>query len=541
MKLIKLKHLLIISIIGLLIVLFGWQGVLELRAEEPRRAVVAMEMLFSDNYIIPKISGWSYYNKPPVFNWIMVLFFKLFNSLEEWVVRMPSLVSLLVLAVVNYKIVKKWLDKKIAVLSSLFFLTSAEILFYGSINSGEIDFFYSLIVFLQVMSLFHFYEKKNYLLLFLCSYFLMATGLLTKGLTSFAFQVFSLFGLVLYSKNWKIAFTWQHLAGIIVLITTIGGYLYAYNQYDDALNIVINQFKEASDRVTSLLKTIVNFFLFPFFLGKLVFPWALFLPFLIIKNIRQQLWDNKLLRYGVFFCVTNLPLYWLSGNLKGRYLYMFFPFLCLFAAYAFCRVDSSNKYFDSVKKIFSVITFLVPIASVVAVFVPITAGLPNFVLKSILVFAIASFLVYCYYKTKQYGIYYFILIVITARLLFNFTYLPALQQQSKTLVYRNEMKKITAITKNEQVFLYGEPHQFKAKATIGSLKIKERTLTTAPLIAYQIPYYLTKYTEKPLIFHEVMETGNYYILPKKMLESELPLYTFFDLWLNSEMVLIRKT
>ena len=48
-------------------------GYYPLNGDEPRRAIVSIEMLHSGNYILPTTMGWEYYNKPPVYNWIMTL------------------------------------------------------------------------------------------------------------------------------------------------------------------------------------------------------------------------------------------------------------------------------------------------------------------------------------------------------------------------------------------------------------------------------------------------------------------------------------
>ena len=182
------KPFLFFCLLLILISFFGWNNTIELRAEEPRRAIVSIEMVLSGNYIVPKINGWNYYNKPPVFNWVMVLFFKLFDSFDEWVVRFPSLLAFLATAILNFYIVKRFLKKEAALLSSLFFLTSADLLFYGTINAGEIDLFFCFLVYTQVMAIFWFFEKKQFGKLFLISYLFAAIGTLTKGPPSIAFQ-----------------------------------------------------------------------------------------------------------------------------------------------------------------------------------------------------------------------------------------------------------------------------------------------------------------------------------------------------------------
>ena len=67
-------------------------GYFELAGEEPRRAIISLEMLKSGNYFKPTQMGWDYYNKPVLFNWILCGFMSLTNSSSEFILRIPSLV-----------------------------------------------------------------------------------------------------------------------------------------------------------------------------------------------------------------------------------------------------------------------------------------------------------------------------------------------------------------------------------------------------------------------------------------------------------------
>ncbi|MBO6518174.1 MAG: glycosyltransferase family 39 protein, partial [Bacteroidia bacterium] len=82
-------------VIGVTIALFHGLGMMPLSADEPIRALVAADMAINGNYIAPKLNGEVYLNKPPLYNWMLLGFFKVFNSYSEWVVRLPSILSLL--------------------------------------------------------------------------------------------------------------------------------------------------------------------------------------------------------------------------------------------------------------------------------------------------------------------------------------------------------------------------------------------------------------------------------------------------------------
>ena len=178
------RRLILGFIVFALIGYLGWLGFVELRAEEPRRAVVSLEMIFSGDWLVPHLNSLPYYNKPPLFNWIVAIFYLIFDSYDEWVVRLPSLLSLFLMGWFSYAWGKKYLGKEAGILAGIFLLSSADVMLFGGVYTGEIDFFYSLLVFIQVFAIFHFFEKKNLLALYTFSYAFAALGFLTKGLPS---------------------------------------------------------------------------------------------------------------------------------------------------------------------------------------------------------------------------------------------------------------------------------------------------------------------------------------------------------------------
>src|SRR5688572_22171280 len=224
----RTNYLFFIAFVTLYIlsVFINW-SVLPLDGEEPRRAIVSIEMLQSGNYITPTVFGWTYLNKPPVYNWVMSFLMFLFGAREEWVVRLPSLIFLLLWAFFHYEFSKRFFPKNIAILSALFLLTDFDLFFYALGNGGEIDVFYSFIVYMQIMLLFYFNQQQKWLQLFLWSYIFCAIGFLTKGFPSVVFQGFTLIALCVFNRSVRVFFSWQHLIGLFVFCCLVGSYLFA--------------------------------------------------------------------------------------------------------------------------------------------------------------------------------------------------------------------------------------------------------------------------------------------------------------------------
>ncbi|MER3497832.1 MAG: hypothetical protein C4308_03940 [Chitinophagaceae bacterium] len=74
-----LAALVILYIISVIVNL----GCLPLDGEEPRRAIVSIEMLHSGNLIRSTIFGWEYFNKPVVFNWLSTAVMYMAGSTDE--------------------------------------------------------------------------------------------------------------------------------------------------------------------------------------------------------------------------------------------------------------------------------------------------------------------------------------------------------------------------------------------------------------------------------------------------------------------------
>ena len=96
-----------IGIFSLYIIsLFYKLGVSPLHTEEPRRAIVALEMLFNNNYVVTSIFNETFYDHPPLWNIILAGSIKLFGG-NAFALRLPAAVSLILTGLLLY-----WMNRK---------------------------------------------------------------------------------------------------------------------------------------------------------------------------------------------------------------------------------------------------------------------------------------------------------------------------------------------------------------------------------------------------------------------------------------------
>ena len=492
------KSFLTIVIITLLIAYLGWLGYLGLRAEEPRRAIVSVEMMMNGDYLMPHLVGWPYYNKPPLFNWVMIPFFKLFGSINEWVVRLPSTLSLLLLAFLNWKWIRKFIHHEVALLSSLFLLASADILYYGSVNTGEIDIFYAFLVYLNILVIYIFLERKKYLWLFVLSYLLAALGFLTKGPPSILFHGLTLLAGLLYFRGFKKLFSWQHLAGMLVFLVLAGGYMFLVYQRGELSGFLIRQVKESTQRTgieSNFYDMIKGLWENPGVLLKISLPWSLSLLALFNKELRKKILANRLVVFSLLAVAVNFPVYWITGELRARYIYPIVPFLCIvYAAIIHEGYNQGGIFKAVIDKAARVFILLLPLVLMVAWFIPsLHMDAISMVINGALI--IASILLALFvWRRKMYILYSVVLLMAFGRIAMNNIYLKLYDEVSETTLLKGHVSNMIDLADGDEINMTGSPYVYNSTIKLMGREYLNGEVTVPMILSYQVPYYYALYT-----------------------------------------------
>ncbi len=339
--------ILIASLLLIVIGLFWNLGLAPLYLEEPRRALVAIEMLLRDNWIVPTQAGDYYYRKPPVFNWLIIGGFKLFGNYSEWSIRFFSIISHLATGGLVYWIGRKYVHREFGILTGVLTVLSVDIFYFFSIVGGEIDLFYGLISFALFIAIYRYYEQQKIYTLFIIVYLLGALGALTKGLPSFAFLGISLLVFFSYKKDfWKL-FHPAHFIGLGLFFGILGLYFYTYHQYHSLEEYLANLWSQSADRTLksgswTFLKHIIAYPLETVF--KNTMPATLLIIFLWHKKFRQLIFSNPFITFCTYMLISNFALYWISQGAKQRYLYMLYPFIVMICTYAYLKFEKQKDW-----------------------------------------------------------------------------------------------------------------------------------------------------------------------------------------------------
>ncbi|RZK09672.1 MAG: hypothetical protein EOO46_13120 [Flavobacterium sp.] len=500
-------------------------GVLEFAGEEPRRTMISVEMLDSGNFIKPTQYGWNYYNKPPVFNWILSFVIWMTGSVSEFVLRLPSLLFYVLMGFIHYRISRHFFPKQIALLSAFFLLTCADVYTYGLAYGVEIDIFYSFVVYVQCISIFWFYQKRQYLPLFLLSYFFCAIGFLTKAFPSLLFQVFTLGALCVYARSIKPLLRWQHLAGILLFFLVVGGYFLLYSQYSSPLRFLINLLNEAMMKSAvgeKSSKLVDKAIIYPWLFVKMFLPWSLLL-LLLLKKVRYGFRSNPLVWFSILFIAFNIWVYWLTGQPKIRYVYMFLPFGCSILTQIYYRY--TEAYPAGLPKILKYLGFVFMVPLLVVIAFPFYEK-TSIVWVVILAIGFVSLLA-VYYKHEALRIWWFISGYILLRLVYAALFVPL--QRNGIESYSDHISQVVKSTGESDVLYWADAYDFSVAVNAKLFSYQTETIKMPYTLPLEIPYYFYRHTGKIIRFDTLRNNASYFISYEGQIKEPVDtIYSFVD-------------
>lgn len=306
-------------------------GYMPLIDDEGIRALVALEMGWSGNWVTPTLHGDYYYNKPPLWNWILGAFFALAGSPAEWAARLPTVLCLLGYAATIYYYGRRHLQPAKAFLAALAFITCGRVLFWDSMLA-LIDTCFSWVMFTLFMVVFHEFERGRWQRLFAGSYLLMSVGFLMKGLPAIVFQGITLVVWFAWRGQFWRLFSLAHILSGLGAVALIGSYYLVYHQYNSLEAVFSTLFNESSKRTVvrfGIGETALQIVSFPFEFIYHFLPWSLLVFYLVRPDLRRLLRESVFTRFLVVVLLANLVPYWTSPEVYPRYLLMLVPLLFL--------------------------------------------------------------------------------------------------------------------------------------------------------------------------------------------------------------------
>lgn len=502
------RSLELLTLLLLLPALLIHLGLLAFIDDEGIRSLVALEMELSGNYVTPTLHGDYYYNKPPLYNWLLLLSFELFGRFDEWAARTPTVIFLLAYGATIYHFFRRHYPARTAFLHALVFITCGRVLFWDSMLA-LIDICFSWVTFSMFMVLYHEFERERYRRLFLLTYGLTAIGFLLKGLPAIVFLGISLLTYFAWRGRFRGLFSLSHVLGMGLWVLIVGGYYLIYHQYNGLDQVFTTLWSESGSRTVLRFgwwETVAHIFAFPFEMVYHFLPWSLLIIYLWRSDVLHLIRQDRFITFnGLMFLANVLP-YWTSPEVYPRYLLMLAPLI--FSVFVYLhdihRREGSWQY-RSLMTVFAVTCVLVSILAFSPLFLSITADSPYLYPGVLLVAPALAICTYYFIRTDQQKLLWLVLLLVLIRIEFDLFVLPDRNRNDYGDECRRSAQRIGAQYTDEALYLFDSSEQQPAS----SFYMTQQRRQIIPRIKQDFPpsglYIIDPRTYPDTFYHKVDE------------------------------------
>ncbi len=389
------------GLIGLEVAAYLWNlEAMALWGDEAIRGLVSLEMLLTGEYIVPHKGGEFYYDKPPLYNWLLSGLFGLTGRFDEWMIRLPGVAGFALMALTIFWVGRRELGRRVGLFGAFAYLAGVRILSYDSML-GHIDPLYSWLTFCSFLVIYYGRRHERWWLLFTVSWLLCGVGYLLKAMPSLLFQVLTLvvwlydgrqvrwlrrFGyrrvvagrlgpvLKMAWRGLHRLFCWPHAVGLLLFLLPVGGYFYLYSEAHSLRLYILNLWDQSAQRTVtqhSGWATVLHLLTFPFDVLAQLAPFSL----LLVPGLRRAsvavVGRSPFLRFCFVVLLVNLPAYWLSPGTYPRYLFMLYPLiLYLIGSVGYAAAEAGSVWADRVEGFLLGVVVLVGVSYWFPVVVP---------------------------------------------------------------------------------------------------------------------------------------------------------------------------
>jgi 4-amino-4-deoxy-L-arabinose transferase len=283
--------------------------------DETRYAEIPREMLATGDWIVPRLNGLRYFEKPVFGYWVTALSILCFGE-NRFAVRLPSALATALSAILVIFILGRSHLASSALPGATIFLTSVQVYVLGVSNS--LDAVFSLFVTASLVCFYFAYQacegraRVGWLAMFGVA---CGLGFLTKGFLAFVIPIVTIGPFLLWQKHWKDLFTLPWIPLFVTLAIVLPWAIMIHIREPDYWRhfVFVEHFKRFASTGVNSFHHQPFWILVPYLIGGAV-PWT-FSASAAIKGFGKTGWGDPLIRYAL--CWFLFPVLLLSAS-KGK-------------------------------------------------------------------------------------------------------------------------------------------------------------------------------------------------------------------------------
>ncbi|RLT09698.1 MAG: phospholipid carrier-dependent glycosyltransferase [Planctomycetota bacterium] len=310
--------------------------------DEMRYGEISREMLATGDFIVPRLNGLRYFEKPAGGHILNAAAMAIFGE-TNFAVRLMSALAIALSAVGLYLLLKRDSSQQTAALAAFIFLTCAEVMGVGTFSVLD-----SMLSCCVTLSLCSFYPaltaggKKRIGWLALSGVF-AGGAFLVKGFIAFAVPVVVIVPFLVFRRQWKDLFTMPWIPLAVAGVVSLPWALAIASKEPDFWRYFfweehINRYLEPGGGQHKF----PFWFFVPVFLGGTL-PWSLIGP-LPLRDLIRQRKSEPLIQFALVWMIMPFLFFSCSSGKLGTYILpCFAPFALLLAIALIDRFERSQE------------------------------------------------------------------------------------------------------------------------------------------------------------------------------------------------------
>ena len=222
MKQLPLKAFILLLVIISFNILFGIGGVALLDPDEPVYAETAKEMIRFNEYLSPRIYNEYWYDKPPIFYWLLVGSLKLFGGFSELAARLPASLMAIGAVLMTALSAARQFNGRAGFWSGMVMGTTVMIMYMGKASVTD-----TTLLFFMTGALLCFMHEKYWLMYLFCGFAVM-----TKGPVGVVFPGAIVFFYLLVTRDLRRLLHMHVIPGLMVVAAVgLPWYVFMYQNH----------------------------------------------------------------------------------------------------------------------------------------------------------------------------------------------------------------------------------------------------------------------------------------------------------------------
>jgi len=292
--------------------------------DEAMHAATSKDMVLTGDWVTPRYNGENFYDKPPLYNWLVAVSFLIFGF-SEFAARLPAALLGSGCVMITYWLGRRMFGPPAAFLSALVLATSAEYIILSRVVVHDIS-----LVFFDTLALALFFigyqSNRQRKPAFLIGYAALGVAVLAKGPVGVVLPMMIIGLFLIYKRQLRFLKEMQIGWGLLIFLAVSAPWYILVS----LRNPEYTEYFFLQQNIGSFLSQHSRhprpfYYYIPILLGGL-FPWSLFLPLAVLRAFRNRraAMGDGLIFALIWFAVV-LVFFSSARSKLGTYLLPLFP------------------------------------------------------------------------------------------------------------------------------------------------------------------------------------------------------------------------